>query len=258
MYDNIGNTTLRVARLVRRLGPQRVDSRFDPPFLISAISLRPVDRAPSGIFTLAAGLSVHPSAPRGMVDGLANAPNWKVVDGAVQRAGAEWLAQAGPAQTIHLRLATGVRNSGDGVKYVWLPLLYRTSTPSSLGDGHPVASLIDHAGGTRINLYPRRRDTRYADLIFPVAPGRALTVDLYVFAGKVLQFAPADAAPEIADVLSPANPAMALHVTTAKPLSELYGGRVDLAVEMLVNPFLEPRAAPVTVSDAPDKRASVR
>ena len=255
-----GPTHLHVATLWRPAGRGALEEHFETPFLISRAVVRPQEWG-NGNYALANGVSVQPAAPSWAVDVLAGkAVDWTVVSGHGERTGGEWRVYPANGSDGHLRLDTGYRNDTDHLIYGWLPLLYRTATPAGPGGGNPVGSFVDYAapGGSRINLYPRNRDTRYADLIFPVAPGKRLVIDLLVFKGNVLDVATATRPPEIKDVLSVTNPAMAVRVTTAKPMETLYDRPVDISFDMLVNPFLEPRAAPVTVSDAPDKRASVR
>ncbi len=241
-----GPTRLRIARLLRPAGTGAVDQLFEPAFLVSGAKLRPRQLGTDN-FGLASALRVRPAAPPWAVDVLAGKSiDWTVKEGHGERVGGEWRVYPESGADGHLRLDTGYRNDTDHTVYAWLPFLYRTGTPVSAGGGYPVASFIDYAapGGSRINLYPRNRDTRYTDLVFPVAPGKPLVVDLLVFKAKILDFAPASAPPEIKDVLSVTNPAMAVRMTTASPVGELYHAPVDIAVDFLINPFLEPRAEP--------------
>ena len=206
-------------------------------------------------------MSVQPAAPSWAVDVLAGkAVDWTVVSGHGERTGGEWRVYPANGSDGHLRLDTGYRNDTDHLIYGWLPLLYRTATPAGPGGGNPVGSFVDYAapGGSRINLYPRNRGYAVRRPDLPGRAGQEAGHRSARFKGNVFDVATATRPPEIKDVLSVTNPAMAVRVTTAKPMETLYDRPVDISFDMLVNPFLEPRAAPVTVSDAPDKRASVR
>src|SRR5262249_53394009 len=126
-------------------------------------------------------------------------------------------------------------NSSAEQQFLWIPIVYRTDTPTRPGDGDPVATVL--AGDRTFNLYTTDRDLHYKDIIVTVDPGETVNISMLVGAGKSIDILAFGTLVNIADILSPENPAYALDVDLSG-LPADYRAQVDLQYSLMVNPYL--------------------
>lgn len=246
---NHGRHVVHVARLTRPIAPGEKSFTFEVPFFITHASFRPdawPDR-PTDLFKIARDVAVLPQAPSWSLDlpRLLPALSWKRRQGRILEIGEELVIESGEDEYAHLTLQIDLQESPQADALAWLPLMYRTSTPSRHGDGRPVASLVPSAANwASMNLYARTSDTHYTDLLVPLAGQKSSTLDLYVPKGKALQINRAGERPNIAAVLSPRNPAMAVRLDLPEHilLSFKPGTRPSVQFQMLINPGFRPFA----------------
>ncbi|HEX3943017.1 MAG TPA: calcium-binding protein [Rhizomicrobium sp.] len=144
-------------------------------------------------------------------------------------------------------------NNTSSAQFLWIPLVYRTDTPSPVGDvGQPVASMfvqqvVQKNGVTSFitansfAIYPADRDVHYKDMVVQVDPGETVRPYMEVFPGEDIDVMALGTEANIADILSPENPAESVDVDLAGlPAAGLanYRSNVDLSYSLLVSPYL--------------------
>lgn len=242
---NFGHFPLR--RLDWSRGIESDSYVIAPPFFVTSIALRPLawPEAYGEVYKIARALSVRPIAPEWAVDAMATSHGggkWQVSNGEMRKIGCECiLLPSDDAPEGTFRLSLGIVNGSDRQRFAWLPLKYRTPTPSRQGDGRPVAGIsAQNTPQASINIYARTESTYYGDLIFPVEPQQDLVVVFTVPKGKILEFQDFTSNLDIVDVISPLSPAMAVEAVLDRALiSE--PEKTVLSVQMLANPFLDVR-----------------
>ena len=152
---------------------------------------------------------------------------------------------------LHWKGQNGLYSNTTGVaQQVWIPLAYRTDTPSPPGtSGNPVATIViqrlDPLTGTftvgnQFNVYAPDRELHYKDLMVQVDPGQSVRIYMQVFPGNSIDLYAFGSSTDISDIISPQNPAVAVAVDFSELTGDLAGYRsaVDLSYDLMVSPYL--------------------
>lgn len=149
----------------------------------------------------------------------------------------------------YLTWAGNYTNNGSAPQFIWLPLVYRSDTPSPVGNvGTPVATLVVQTlvgvntivGNNLFNIYPADRELHYKDILVQVDPGQRLRVYLQVFPEQSIEILALGSSIDISGILSPDDPAYAVDVDfSGLPGVGLadYKSNIDLAYALMVNPY---------------------
>lgn len=165
--------------------------------------------------------------------------SWYVSNGTAVDVGRGILLSNDDGKSTLLRSQFSYVNETDTQQFLWIPVAYRTETPTRAGDGYPVASLF--VGQQRFNFYTTDFDVHYKDILVAVAPGEQVSPFLAVNPGKTMELFALGTSIDVSDFISPVNTVQAVDIDLSG-LGDLgiadYRQVVDLQYTLMVNPYL--------------------